>query len=94
MIARIVQDKRHQAARARARVKPAAAVRPPGQRRIPRHRIGVKNIEGRIRNRTFKIKKLLAQPKNVDVKKRGFVLRKMVVRRKTIFPAEVGRAYY
>ena len=42
----------------------------------------------------LKIKKLLAQPKNVDVKKRGFVLRKMVVRRKTIFPAEVGRAYY
>ena len=95
MIGRIVQDKRHQAARARARMKPAAAaLRPPGQRRIPRHRIGVKNIEGRIRNRTFKIKKLLAQPKNVDVKKRGFDLRKMVVRRKTIFPAEVGRASY
>ena len=30
MIARIVQDQRRQAARARARAKPAAAVRPPG----------------------------------------------------------------
>ena len=67
MIARIVQDQRRQAARARASAKPAAAVRPPGQRRVPRQRIGVKNIEGRIRNRTFKINRLLVQPKYVDV---------------------------
>ena len=67
MIARIVQDQTHQAARqeARTRAKLAAAVTPPTQW------IGVKNIEGRIRNRTFKIKRLLAQPKNVDVKKRN-----------------------
>ena len=57
-----------QAARARAKAKPSAAVRPPGQRRVPRQRIGVKNIEERIRNRTFKIKRLLPQPKYVDVK--------------------------
>ena len=65
MIVRIVQDQRRQAARARARAraKPAATVRPPGQRRVPRQRIGVKNIDGRIRNRTFKIKRLLVQPK-------------------------------
>ena len=94
MIARIVQDQRRQAARARARAKLESAVRSPGQRRILRQRIRVKNIEGRIRNRTFKIKKLLAQPKNVDVKKRGVVLLKMVVRRKAIFPAEIRRAYY
>ena len=94
MIARIVQDQRRQAARARARAKPAAAVRPSGQRRVPRQRIRVKNIEGRIRNRTFKIKSLLAHPKNVDVKKRGVVVRKMVVRRSKIYPAEVKRAYY
>ena len=37
---------------------------------------------------------LLAQPKIVDVKKRGVVLQKMVVRRETIFPAEVRRTYY
>ena len=52
VIARIVQDQRCQTARqsARARAKLAAAVRPPTQR------IGIKNIEGRIGNRTFKIK--------------------------------------
>ena len=93
MIARIVQDQRRQAVRVSARAKPAAAVRPPGQRKVPRQRIGVKNIEGRIRNRTFKIKRLLAQPKNIDVKKHGVVVQKIVVRR-TIFPAEVRRAYY
>ena len=54
----------------------------------------VKKIEGRIRKRTFKIRMLLVQPKNVDVKKHGVVLQKMVVRRKTIFPAEVRRVYY
>ena len=74
--------------------KPAAAVRTPGQRRVPRHRTRVKNIEGRIRNRTFKIKRLLAQPKNVNVKKWDIAVRKMDARRTTIFPAEVRRAYY
>ena len=33
-------------------------------------RIGVKNIEGRICNSAFKIKKLLAQPKAIEVKKK------------------------
>ena len=90
MIARIVQDQRRQAARqaVRLRAKPVAAVRP------PRQQTGVKNIERRIRNRTFRIKRLLAQPKNVDDKRRGVVVWKMVVRRRTIFPAEVRRAYY
>ena len=41
---------------------PEAAVRPPRQRRVPRQRTAVENTEGRIRNRTFKIKRLLAQP--------------------------------
>ena len=54
----------------------------------------VKNIEGRFCNRTFKIQRLLAQPKNVDVKKNGVVIQKMVIRKKIIFPAEVRRAYY
>ena len=56
MIARIIADQRRQAARA------ATAANKPGpsnqrRRRQPRHRIGVKNIEGRIRGRSFKIKK-------------------------------------
>ena len=53
----------------------------------PRSGVGVKNIKRiRVRNRAIKIKKLLSQPKNVEVKKNGVVLRKMVVRRKTYFP--------
>ena len=62
MIARIVTDQRRQAARAAA----AAAANKPGpsnqrRRRQPRQKIGVKNIEGRICGRSFKIKRLLAQ---------------------------------
>ena len=68
MIARIIADQRRQAARA------ATAANKPGpsnqrRRRQPRHRIGVKNIEGRIRGRSFKIRRLQAQQKNIDVKK-------------------------
>ena len=68
MIARIVADQRCQAVRA------AAAVNKPwpsNQRtRIqPRQRIGVKKIEGRTHSRSFKIKRLLAQQRNIDVKK-------------------------
>ena len=95
MIVRIVQDQRCQSAHpaARVRAKPAAVVRPPVARR--RQRIGVKkNMEERIRNRNFKIKRLLAQPKNADVKKNAVVVRKTVVRRKTIIPAEVREAQY
>ena len=69
MIARIVADQRCQAARAAA-----AAANKPGpsnqrRRRQPRQRIGVKNVEERIRGRSFKIKRLLAQKRNIDVKK-------------------------
>ena len=64
MTARIVADWRRQAAR-------AAAVNKQGlsnhrKRRQPRQRIGVKNIEGRIRG---KIKRLLAHQRNIDFKK-------------------------
>ena len=53
-----------------------------------RPRTGVISIEGRIRNRNIKIKQLIPQPKNVQVKKNGNVFRRMVVRRRTIYPAE------
>ena len=93
MIARIVTDQRRKAVRA------AAAANKPElsnqrTRRQPRQRIGVKNIEGRIRGRSFKIKRLLAQQRNIDVKKNGITVCKMAVRRRTIFPEEVKRAYY
>ena len=72
MIARMVHDQRRQAARqaVRARAKPAAAVIP------TRQQIGVKNIEGRICNRTFKIKRLLAQPKMSVLKKAVLLFQK------------------
>ena len=41
-------------------------MRPPG--------MGVKNIENkRVRNRRFKIKKMMAQPENIEVKQNGRV---------------------
>ena len=67
MIARIVADQRCQVARGAAAT---TKLGPSNQRRRqPRQRIGVKNIEGRIRSRSFKIKRLLAQQRNIDVKK-------------------------
>ena len=93
MIARIVADQKRQTARA------AAVANKPGQsnqrkRRQPRQRIGVKNIEGRNRGRSFKIKRLLGQQRNIDVKKKnGLVGRKMVVCRRTISPVEVKKPY-
>ena len=66
-MARIVADKRCQAAKAAAANKPGPSNQ--RRRRQPRQRIGVKNIEGRIRGRSFKIKRLLAQQRNIDVKK-------------------------
>ena len=49
--------------------------------------IGVKNMQAfRRRNRDIKIKKLLTQPKTINVKKNGVVVRKMVVRGRALFP--------
>ena len=36
----------------------------------------------------------MAQPKNINVTKSDVIVRKMAVRRRTIFPAEVRRVYY
>ena len=55
----------------------------------------VKNRENRrVRNRRFKIKKMMAQPKNIQVKQNGRVVRRMVVRRSTIYPGSRRRNYY
>ena len=60
MIARRVSGKRRQVAR-------AAAARPgpsnQRRRRQPRHRIGIKSTERRIRSRTFKTKRFIANLK-------------------------------
>ena len=61
-------------------LRPRRPVRPAG--------MGQKNNDQiRIRNRRYKIKRLIAQPKNVEVKRNGVVVRQMVVRKKAIFPS-------
>ena len=47
--------------------------------------MGQKNNDRlRIKNRRYKIKRFLAQPRIIDVKQNGRVIRRMVVRRQTI----------
>ena len=48
----------------------------------------------RVNAKDVKIKVLLPQGKNVEVKKRGQVIRRMRVRRKSIFPAAVRNRTY
>ena len=64
---------------------------PVARRRI---RSGVKHIEVRVQNKTFKIKQLIAVPKNVQVKKNGQVVQRMTVRRRSIYPAVQQRVKY
>ena len=77
MIARMISDRKPRQFQRRQQV---------GQRK--RIRPGVKNNERRICNKTFKVKQLIAVPKNVQVKKNGQVVQRMTTRRKAIFPPE------
>ena len=52
------------------------------QRRV---RSGIKYVEGRIRNIDIKIGKIIPQSQNIEVKKNVQIVRRMTVRRKTIF---------
>ena len=71
---------------------PSVQMRP--RRPVRPSKMGVKNIERiRIRNRQFKIKRMMEQPRNVEVKRNGRVVSRMVVRRRTIYPGEVRRNY-
>ena len=48
--------------------------------------MGQKNDDRiKIRNRRYKINTFLVQPKNIDVKQNGRVVRRMIVRRQTIY---------
>ena len=49
------------------------------------------NDRRRVRNRRFKIKRFMLQPKNIDVRHNGRVVRRMVVRRQTIYPTTPRR---
>ena len=61
-----------------------------------RRTAAAKEIANRRRTvaKNFKIKVLLPQNKQVDVKQRGVVVRRMTVRRKSIFPAAVRNRRY
>ena len=66
---------------------PRRPVRPAGR--------GEKNNDRvRIRNRRNKIKRILAQPRNIDVRHNSRVVRRMVVRRSTISPSARCRREY
>ena len=68
-------------------VRPRRPARPEGR--------GEKNNDRiRIRNRRYQIKRYLAQPINVDVKRNGRVVRRMAVRRQTIYPSTRRRREY
>ena len=57
--------------------------------------MGVKNMENRqVRNRRYKTKKILAQPKNVEVKQNSRMVCRMVTRRSTIYPGSRRKNYY
>ena len=53
-----------------------------------------KEMRRRVNAKNIKIKVLLPQGKDVEVKKRGQVIRRMRVRRKSIFPAAVRNRTY
>ena len=48
----------------------------------------------RVRNRRYKIKRFMVQPRNIDVRYNGRVVRRMVVRRQTIYPSLRRRREY
>ena len=71
----------------RTQYRPRRPVRPAGMGEKSNDRI-------RVRNRRYKIKRLMLQPRNVDVKQNGRVVRRMVVRRRTIYPNTRNRREY
>ena len=77
------------ARRRRARAPRAQRALPAGSRPIGAGGHGEKNIDNAfIRNRgRYKIKQILPAAKNVEVKRRGVILRRMVARRRAIYPA-------
>ena len=48
----------------------------------------------RVRNRRYKIKRYMLQPRNIDVRHNGRVVRRMVVRRQTLYPSTRRRREY
>ena len=53
----------------------------------------VRNIRGPRNNKHIKIKKLLVEPKEIEITKNGVVQQRKIVRRKTYFPGRRQRVY-
>ena len=89
VVQRRPRARRGRARRGRARRGRAQGAIPVGRRPIGEAGHGEKNIdEAFTRNRgRYKIKRFLPVPKNVEVKKRGATVRRMVARRRAIYPA-------
>ena len=79
-----------------ARTRFAPRRRPQNMNFDQRRTAVAKEIANRRRTaaKNVKIKMLLPQSKDVDVKQRGVVVRRMTVRRKSIFPANVRNRRY
>ena len=48
------------------------------------------NDRVRIRNRRYEIKRFMLQPRDIEVRHNGRVVRRMVVRRQTLYPSTHG----
>ena len=75
----------------------AKKLRPqPKSKSIPSHSkgTGVKRIRlSKRQTAKWKIKRFTPPPRNIDVKNNGKVVRKMIVRRSTIYPDAAGVTY-
>ena len=61
---------------------------------VPAGRGEKNNDRVRIRNRRYKIKRFMLQPRDIEVMHNGRVVRKMVVRRQTLYPSTQRRWEY
>ena len=52
------------------------------------------NDQIRVRNQRYEIKRFILQPRNIDVRHNGTVVRRMFVRRRTIYPTTRRRREY
>ena len=57
---------------------------------VPAGRGEKNNDRVRIRNRRYKIKRFMLQPRDIEVRHNGRVVRRMVVRRQTLYPSTRG----
>ena len=75
--------------------RPSAPPPPTAQacRLRPTDSVGVKRIQGPRRDKRCKIKQKIQNSKNVDVKHRGQIVRRMTVHRRAVYPATIGGVY-